>query len=228
LFQFSHKLDIEKFLRGGPWFFNKHLMVLGAMEDGESPEQVPLNTVPFWIQVYNLPVGYMAETVGRNVGNYVGEFLEYDEKNNSNFWRQYMRIRVMVDVRKPLVCSKSIKKKDTSPVTINIKYECLGIFCYYCGILGHTEDSCEKLYVVQEEDGMRNWGPDIRIELNQRGRDEGSSSGNNPVKGGDVLLNAALNDGNQSVTIENNGAVFVEEHDDTRSYILLCWFSLYF
>jgi len=64
LFQFSHKLDIQKVLRGGPWFFNKHMMVLGAMEDGESPEQVPLNTVPFWIQVHNLPVGYMAETVG--------------------------------------------------------------------------------------------------------------------------------------------------------------------
>jgi len=92
-------------------FFNKHMMVLGAMAEGESPEDVALHTVPFWIQVHSLPVGYMAETVGRNVGNYVGEFLEYDEKNSLDFWRRYMRIRVMVDVRKPLVCTKSIKKR---------------------------------------------------------------------------------------------------------------------
>ena len=108
LFQFFHKLDMQKVLQKGPWFFNKHMMVLGAMAEGESPEDVALHTVPFWIQVHSLPVGYMAETVGRNIGNYVGEFLEYDEKNSLDFWRRYMRIRVMVDVRKSLVCTKSV------------------------------------------------------------------------------------------------------------------------
>jgi hypothetical protein len=64
-----------------------------------------LNTIPFWIQVHNLSVDYMAETVGPNVGNCVGELLEYDEKNSWHFWRRYMRIRIMVDVRKSLVCT---------------------------------------------------------------------------------------------------------------------------
>jgi len=85
-----------------------------------------------------------------------------------------MRIRVMVDVRKPLVCTKSIKKKGAAPVLVNIKYERLGIFCYYCGLLGHTEDSCEKLYAVEDDDGIRNWGPDIRVEINRRNHDGGS------------------------------------------------------
>jgi hypothetical protein len=156
IFQFCHHRDIQKVLKGGPWFFNKHMLVLGAMTEGESPEQVQLNTVPFWIQIHNLPAGYMAETVGRNIGNYVGEFLEYDEKNSSDFWRRYMRVRVMVDVRKPLVCTKSVKKKGAMAVIVNIKYERIGIYCYYCGLLGHTEDSCEKLYDVQEDDGVRN------------------------------------------------------------------------
>jgi len=44
-----------------------------------------LHMVPFWIQIHNLPVGYVTETVGRNVGNYVGEYLEYDEKDSSDF-----------------------------------------------------------------------------------------------------------------------------------------------
>jgi len=65
--------------------FNKHMMILGTMEDKVNPEQVTLNLVPFLVQMHNLSVGYMTETVGRNVGNYVGGFLEYDEKNNSYF-----------------------------------------------------------------------------------------------------------------------------------------------
>lgn len=33
-----------------------------------------------------------------------------------------MRIRVVVDVRKSLVCRKSIKKKGAAPVIVNLKY----------------------------------------------------------------------------------------------------------
>jgi len=55
-----------------------------------------------------------------------------------------MRIRVMVDVRKSLVCTKSIKKKGAAPVTVNLKYGRLGIFYYYCGMLRDTKYTCEK------------------------------------------------------------------------------------
>jgi hypothetical protein len=51
LFQFFHHLDLQKVLKGGPWFFNKHMLILGAVEEGEGPEQMPLNTIPFWVQV---------------------------------------------------------------------------------------------------------------------------------------------------------------------------------
>jgi hypothetical protein len=44
LFQFFHHLDLQKVLKGGPWFFNKHMLILGAVEEGEGPEQMPLNT----------------------------------------------------------------------------------------------------------------------------------------------------------------------------------------
>lgn len=106
-----------------------------------------------------------------------------------------------------------------APITVHLKYERLGFFCYYCGIIGHAEDSCEKLYDVQEDDGVRNWGPDIRVEMNRRGRDggnrqwteEGSVSGNTVVQGGEMQLNAVLNVAGQNVTAENNGAIITEK-----------------
>lgn len=64
------------------------------------------------IQLHNLPVGYMLETVGKQLGNFFGEFLEYDAKNNTSIWRECMRVRIRVDARKPLKRRKKIVKKD--------------------------------------------------------------------------------------------------------------------
>lgn len=38
--------------------------------------------VEFWIQVYELHVGFMSVNVGKQLGNSVGKFVEYDELNN--------------------------------------------------------------------------------------------------------------------------------------------------
>jgi hypothetical protein len=43
---------------------------------------VPLNTVEMWIQVNNLPYGFMCKSIGELIGSYIGTFLEYDEENN--------------------------------------------------------------------------------------------------------------------------------------------------
>lgn len=43
----------------------------------------------------------MTPIIGQYLGNYIGEFFEYDNNNNAGFWRSYMRIKVKVDVRDP-------------------------------------------------------------------------------------------------------------------------------
>ncbi|MCI54010.1 hypothetical protein A2U01_0075257, partial [Trifolium medium] len=47
-------------------------------------------------------------------------------------------------------------------------------FCYYCGLLGHTEDSCDKLYSVKVDDDIREWGPELRPEVRWRGQETSS------------------------------------------------------
>ena len=53
----------------------------------------------------------MSETVGKLLGDFFGEFLEYDSKNNSSLWREFMCIKVRLDVRMPLKRKKKITKK---------------------------------------------------------------------------------------------------------------------
>jgi hypothetical protein len=155
LFQFNHNHDLEKVLKGGPWFFGKHMLILGSMVGVKDPSHVSLFAVPFWIQIHQLPVGYMSEKIGEKIATTVGEFLEYDAKNNSQPWRKYMRLGVHLDVRKPLMKTRKLKKKDGNSCEIQVNYERLGTFCYYCGLLGLADDSYDLLYEKDEDDDVR-------------------------------------------------------------------------
>lgn len=52
--------------------------------------------------MYNLLIGFQSEKVLTNIGNYIGEFQFSDPNNLMGVWRNYMRIRVSIDVWKPL------------------------------------------------------------------------------------------------------------------------------
>lgn len=169
LFQFFHKLDMQKVMNGGPWFFDGHLLILGQMGATDLPTQIPLFHVMFWVQVHDIPTGFMSLEVGKGLGNYIGEFIEYDPKNMSSFWRSFMRIRVKVDVRKPLKRSKKISRGGGETKLVKFKYEKLTIFCFLCGLLGHSDSSCEQLFLMEEDNGVRGWGPELRVERRRNG-----------------------------------------------------------
>lgn len=46
------------------------MLVISKIKAGEDPINVSLNEMEMWIQVYNLPVGFMAESVGKQLGNF--------------------------------------------------------------------------------------------------------------------------------------------------------------
>lgn len=157
LFQFFHKDDMQWVVKGGPWMFDNAMMILETVSQGEDPLQVQLWHLNIWVQLHELPMGFMSEAVGRQLGNFFGEFLQYDAKNNSSIWREYMRIRIRIDVRKPLK-RKKIVKKDGKEFNVICKYERLGDFCFSCGMVTHTERFCRKLIDRREVEGEKEWG----------------------------------------------------------------------
>ena len=88
----------------------------------------------------------MSEKLLKDIGSYIGTFLGSDEHNLMGVWRNYMHIRVSIDVRKPLKRRMKLKKAGGDWLWIDFKYERLNIFCFICGLLGHTEKQCPKLY----------------------------------------------------------------------------------
>jgi hypothetical protein len=123
LFHFAHPIDMEAVLNGGPWTFDNNMLILEQVKLGMQIEQISLFHVNMWVQVHDLPMGLMKETVGTKLANYIGAFMEYVKNNKTSFWRQFMRIRVKVDVRLPLKKEMKVKDREGEWCTMKFKYE---------------------------------------------------------------------------------------------------------
>ncbi|KAG8478077.1 hypothetical protein CXB51_027372 [Gossypium anomalum] len=80
LYRLFYKVDVNCIKAGGPWNFNSHLLILQKLHDGDNPKTIPLNTVDFWVLVQDLPHGFSLKLVARQMGNFIGQFIDYDCK----------------------------------------------------------------------------------------------------------------------------------------------------
>lgn len=149
---------------GGPWAFNNISLIVLRLRQGEFPLRVPLDTLLFWVQIHDLPAGYITEGIGRQLGNFIGAFSECDATNTDFVWKQYMCIRVGIDVTKPLKKGKKIKKPDGTSFIVSVKYERLHIFCFVCGRIGHSEKYCKNLFSINSDEIKREWGVWLRAD----------------------------------------------------------------
>lgn len=142
LFRFYHVVDNQKVLCGILWFFNKHLILFHLVGKGEKHLQVPINNTQFWVQVHNLPGGFMLEGMARQLGNLIGQFVEYDKRTITKGYRNFMRVRMQLDVRRLLKRKKRIAIGPNETVYAMFRYETFLFFCFLCGKLGCGEGFC--------------------------------------------------------------------------------------
>ncbi|MBA0659642.1 hypothetical protein Goklo_011754 [Gossypium klotzschianum] len=105
-------------IKNGPWNFNSHLLILHRLQQGEDPLSVQLHWVDFWILIHDLPIGFIADAVAHQLGNFIGEFIEYDSAAVQLGYKRIMIVRVKVDVRKPLKRKKRITLKNSESVYV--------------------------------------------------------------------------------------------------------------
>uniref|UniRef100_A0A803QFT1 Reverse transcriptase domain-containing protein n=1 Tax=Cannabis sativa TaxID=3483 RepID=A0A803QFT1_CANSA len=158
LFQFYHEIDIKRVVAGSPWYFNRKALIISRMKEESNPRCLTLNTLDVWVQLHDLKTGFMTSTVLKAVGNYVGVFVDACPKNFLGVWRDYMRIRVTIDLAKPLKRRMCIRKTGKEWIWITFKYENIPTFCFICGILGHSERFCPKLFETPEHEITKPYG----------------------------------------------------------------------
>uniref|UniRef100_A0A803QEK7 Zinc knuckle CX2CX4HX4C domain-containing protein n=1 Tax=Cannabis sativa TaxID=3483 RepID=A0A803QEK7_CANSA len=137
----------------------RHLMAsLWQLGKGEDPKLIPLSHVDMWVQLHDIQSGFKTAHVCKDLGKFIGSFVEADKKNFLGLWRDYLRIRVTLDVSKPLKRRKKIRTVDGKEFWVNFKYEHVPTFCFICGIMGHSESFCPRLFDTPKDSMVKPYG----------------------------------------------------------------------
>jgi len=170
LITFLQESGKRRALDEGPWMISKELMVMADVDRSKTLDEIMFVSVPIWVRIMNLPLGLMNKDVGITIGKEVGEYMMVDLEDGDVPIRRFLRVRVRLDIRKPLMRGVTVQEEDGKPDRwCPLVYEYLPDFCYICGVIGHTEKGCS---IKLKEGEIPQFDKSLRFIL-QRGRGEG-------------------------------------------------------
>ncbi|KAL5851560.1 hypothetical protein ACOSQ3_006678 [Xanthoceras sorbifolium] len=138
IFIFRCLWDRKRIFEGGHWSFDKCLLVLKEANGVGKLSDLNFDSTPFWVQMFNLPLACMSREIGVVLGSSLGEVKEVDMDANGNCWGRCLRVRILMDISKPLQRGlKALLGDDGEEISVLLCYERLPNFCYYCGRVGH-------------------------------------------------------------------------------------------
>ena len=137
LFTFELESNLEKVLMGEPWSFDRHLVVLQRYDLILPMKKVDFSKTSFWVQIHNLPLSYLTLEVALEIGESLGtvnKSVGISDMVGGNF----MRIRVLIDITRPLCHGRIISLDSDDDRFISFKYKRLPNICYWCGMVSHA------------------------------------------------------------------------------------------
>ncbi|XP_059428666.1 uncharacterized protein LOC132162443 [Corylus avellana] len=141
LVEFVNDRDKKRVLEGRPWVFEENLFGVEEYDGLTSPANFTFDKVSFWVRMFNLPLGCMSLVVGQQIGSSLGQVEEVDVDEGSMGWGAFLRVKVTIDLHKPLVRRRMLKINGSSTL-VGFQYERLPKFCCRCGVLKHGMTSC--------------------------------------------------------------------------------------
>jgi hypothetical protein len=118
---------------GGPWNFRGNPVLIEEYDGFTKPSEIELYFIDIWIQIHDLPIGFAPMI--KSLASKVGKFL-FSEGISNDFEGNFYRVRVKLDVRKPLKSFVTLVKAGKREFFL-VKYEKLPNWCQVCGHLGH-------------------------------------------------------------------------------------------
>ncbi|KAL5768847.1 hypothetical protein ACOSQ2_015630 [Xanthoceras sorbifolium] len=144
VFQFQNQADKRRVLTGGPWSFDKCLIVLEEpLGDGKFLE-MGFNNVQFWVQLHNVPLICMTKEIGWALSNKISQVTDIDVGATGDCLGRFLLVRVVIDVSKPLSRYLRVCLSEGDPDTVLLlRYERLTEYCFQCGVVGHVVRECQ-------------------------------------------------------------------------------------
>jgi hypothetical protein len=176
LFEFSDQADKRRVMEGRPWSFDRQILVLNEFDGSTPPSQLAFDHSPFWIQAHDMPLICMNKEVGTKMGKSLGELIEVDVAGDGMGWGSYLRLRVNIDLTKPLDRGRALNLAGKTS-WVEFKYEKLPLFCFRCGRVVHGSRGCPipsktRLNAAEEP---KAWGPWLRAVDQRRSGNRGGA-----------------------------------------------------
>lgn len=127
---FKYQRDKTKVINNGAWFFDKALMIIEEPRADSNFNELEFRYAPFWIHFHELPFACYSRKSAVALGNLVGRFEKIETDEEGKCWGQILRVRILIDVSKPLRRGILIKVGSMSDEKwILITYKKLPDFC---------------------------------------------------------------------------------------------------
>jgi hypothetical protein len=175
LFEFEDVDDMRSVLGGRPWSFDRQMLVVKEFDGMTPASQIDFNYSPFWVQIHDMPLLCMTKGIGSKIGESMGRFLDIDLAGDGAGWGRCLRIRVEIDLSKPLERGRALNLKGTSH-WVMFKYEKLPMFCFDCGRVIHGVKGCpvSRSSRLNSTTGAKEWGVWLRADDGRRRNFNGS------------------------------------------------------
>jgi hypothetical protein len=169
IFEFTEEEYKKRVMEGRPWSFDRQILVLNEFDGQCLPAKMEFITSPFWIQVHDMPLICMTKGVGKKIGDSLGVLEDIDIAGDGAGWGRCLRIRVSIDLSRPLERGRMMNVGGQSYWVI-FKYEKLPLFCFRCGCVIHGIKGCpvsNQKRMSGGEEG-KEWGVWLRAEKPMR------------------------------------------------------------
>lgn len=146
IFTFEDDQDMQRVLELSPWNIRGHPLILQPWEKSMSLNELDFTEGVYWVQVHDLPLELMtsqnAEIIGNHLGKCLGTEAVAADAAGYSMRKNFLRVKVLLPLRNPLITGFNQPRENRHPAWVQLKYERLSDFCFFCGRLGHTKIYC--------------------------------------------------------------------------------------
>lgn len=145
---FSVEGDYDFVIKGGPWIHRGDALLVASFDGITCPSNVPLDVVPIWVRIYDLPLVLMTKVRGEMFGSKLGKVREVDVGDDGRNKHDFFHIiRVDLPVKCPLKSQIAIRMTVQGKEVLrrfDLRYEWVPHFCFICGFIGHSDRDCNR------------------------------------------------------------------------------------
>ena len=134
--------DWRRIIEQGSWIFRDHGVLIEKFDGSCRASAVEMNRIHAWVQIHDVPEMYRKKPLIQGVAGNIGEVIYVDMNGAGTEAGDYVRVRLWLDVRRPLTRFVSFKPEGAAHVIMRVKYEKVPRYCGVCGLLGHEQEEC--------------------------------------------------------------------------------------